>query len=164
MVDDTTAPQFRMESHFSLAAAPIRVALYAHYGKDHDDFLDYAEFSADEIRRPGDVPLLYTAQKKQRSTREVAQGVFTFSNRIGMDQQDVIARSSGGAPFGRVIIPDECKMEFSYRLSLMNVTAATLFPGLEGVSTSIRDWLRLAAASGPNPPEPSPRAPMAVPA
>lgn len=147
------------------SSIPIRTAVLAHFGRNPGEFLDYGEFSADEIRRPSDAPLVFCAQKKQRSMREVAQqGVFTFSNRIGADQQDAIARSCGNAPFGRVIIPHECKMEFSYRLSLMNVTAATLFPGLEGVSTSIRDWLRLAAASGPNPPEPSPPAPMAEPA
>lgn len=134
------------------SSAAVRSALYAHYGKNTDDWLDYAEFSADEIRRPGDAPLLYTAQKKQRSTREVAQqGVFTFSNRIGLNQQDVIARActAAGAPYGRVIIPHELKVEFSMRLSLMHVTAATLFPGLEGVSTSIRDWLRHLTAPVP---------------
>ena len=80
----------------------------------------------------------------ERSDDAGASGVFTFSNRLGLNQQDVIADTCAvaSAPYGRVIIPHELKVQFSMRLSLMNVTAATLFPGLEGVSTSIRDWLR----------------------
>lgn len=145
------------------AAAPVQSAVYAHYGKNAVDLLDFAEFSADDVRRPGDAPLLYTAQKKLRSTREVAQqGLFTFSNRIGLDQQDMIARTCADAPFGRVIIPHELKLEFSHRLSLMNVTAATLFPGLEGVSTSIRDWLRRVSAPAPVDAPPAQLAPAAA--
>ena len=69
-----------------------------------------------------------------------------MSNRLSADEQDVIAQGCAGTNFGRMIIPHELKAEFCYRLGLMNVTAATLFPGVEGVCSAIRDALRLAVA------------------
>ncbi|MGQ0701071.1 MAG: FRG domain-containing protein [Panacagrimonas sp.] len=119
--------------------------IFARYKKDPTDFLDYADHLAEDIRRPGDEPLLYTAVKKFRSAREVAQqGVFTFTNRLSVDQQSMIPMACEENTFGRVLIPAQLKVEFADRLRLMNVTAAALFPGVEGVCTSIRDSLRLA--------------------
>ena len=54
-----------------------------------------------------------------------------------------------------MIIPHELKAEFCYRLGLMNVTAAALFPGVEGVCSAIRDALRLAVANLPTGTDPA---------
>jgi hypothetical protein len=124
----------------------VEEALCTHYGRNAGGYLDYADFSSEEIRRPGDAPMLYTAMKKFRTPREVAQqGVFTFTNRLIADHESVIPQACQGQPFGRIIIPKELKAEFCFRLSLMNVTAAALFPGVEGVCAAIRDNLRLQA-------------------
>jgi hypothetical protein len=94
--------------------------------------------------------------KKFRTAREVAQqGLFSLSNRLSADQQDVIAQGCAGHNFGRIIIPHKLKAEFCYRLGLMNVTAAALFPGVEGVCSAIRDALRLAVANLPTGPDPA---------
>ncbi len=143
-------------------SAAVEKVVRAHYGKKPDEYLDYADFSADEIRRPGDAPMLYTAMKKFRTAREVAQqGVFTFSNRLTENPQRVIPQICADGAFGRVVIPQRLKTEFCFRLGLMNVTAAALFPGVDGVCSSIRDTLRLAAAALPtsaNTPVPPPSA------
>jgi FRG domain len=118
-----------------------------HFGKSVAD-IDYADFAADEIRRTEGEPVLFAAMKKFRSAREVAQqGVFTFTSRLTADHQSVIPRVCAGQEFGRIIIPQHLKEEFAMRLGLMNVTAAALFPGVEGVCSSIRDQLRLAVAT-----------------
>lgn len=122
----------------------------ARYGKKPGEYLDYADLPAEEIRRTEDAPLLYTAMKKFRTAREVAQqGVFSFTNRLAADHQSVIPKACEGHAFGRIIIPAKLKAEFCFRLGQMNVTAAALFPGVEGVCTAIRDSLRLAVAALP---------------
>jgi hypothetical protein len=140
--------------YFESAAVFKKIA--ERYGKKPDEFIDYADFQADEIRRPEAEPLLYTAMKKFRTAREIAQqGLFSLSNRLSADQQDVIAQGCAGHKFGRMIIPHELKAEFCYRLGLMNVTAAALFPGVEGVCSAIRDALRLAVANLPTGTDPA---------
>jgi hypothetical protein len=80
------------------------------------------------------------------------QRLFFLTNRLSADHQNVIPQTCGDAGCGRIIIPQELKAEFSYRLGLMNVTAAALFPGVEGVCMAIRDSLRLAVANLPTGP------------
>ena len=144
---------------------PAEAAVMAHYGKGPGTFLDYMDFSSGDICDPDAKPLLYTAKKKMRTVREVAQqGVFTFVNRLGVNHQDIIAHTCRDHLFGRIVIPPELKLEFCWRLGQMNVTAASLFPGVEGVCSSIRDWLRLAVAqlpvNTPTTPPPPPPPPM----
>jgi hypothetical protein len=142
---------------------PVDEALCVHYGKKPGEYLDYADFTAEEVRRPTDAPMLYTAMKKFRTPREVAQqGVFTFINRLLADHESVIPQACAGQPFGRIVIPAELKADFCSRLGLMNVTAAALFPGVEGVCAAIRDDLRLAGEQiTPTQPLAAPPTPMA---
>ena len=124
-------------------SVPVEEKVYARFVRNPGTFLDYADFSSEEIRRPGDAPLLLTAKKKMRTAREVAQqGVFAFTNRLNANQQSIIPKICADQPFGRIIIPQRLKVEFCRRLAQMNVTAAALFPGVEGVCTAIRDEMR----------------------
>lgn len=133
------------------ASAPVESAICIRYGRDPGTYLDYADFSADEICCLPEEPIqVYVAMKKMRTVREVAQqGVFTFTNQPQADQQDAIAIACQGHTFGRIVIPHRLKTEFCNRLAQMNVTAAALFPGVEGVCASIRDLLRRAVTSLP---------------
>ena len=126
--------------------APASTALYQHYKKEPDELLDYADYPPEDIRLEKGLPLLYTAEKKMRTPREVAQqGYFTFTNRILANHQDVVHLACNNCLYGRLLIPNRLKPEFFNRLSSMNVTAAALFPGVEGICNSLRDTVRLAA-------------------
>lgn len=126
----------------------VNRTFFQHHGKNPDsDYFDFADLPADQIMLTSGNPVLYVAQKKMRTARECAQqGVFTFTNRLAAHHQEVIAQTCQDHGFGRIIVPEELKKEFAWRLRLMNVTAASLFPGVEGICDSIRDQLRLAVA------------------
>lgn len=111
------------------------------------DYFDFAKLPANELQVTDGDAILYSAIKKMRTAREVAQqGVFTFTNRLMCHQQEVIAETCKGHEFGRILIPKHLKQEFAMRLRLMNVTASALFPGVEGTCDMIRNGLRLDAA------------------
>jgi hypothetical protein len=126
---------------------PAVSIIYQHYGKSQGVFLDYADMSSNDIRLVDNTPMLYIAIKKMRTAREVAQqGVFTFTNRLMANDQDVVALTCHDCEYGCMIIPKELKPEFLFRLRTMNVTAASLFPGVEGICDSIQNDMRLAAS------------------
>lgn len=127
---------------------PANKVIFQHYGKSTEESLDYADMSSDDIRLTAGDPMLYTAQKKMRTAREVAQqGVFTLTNRLLAHHQDVVDLICRDCTYGRLIIPQELKADFCRRLFSMNVTGATLFPGVEGICNSLHEYMRLATAS-----------------
>lgn len=79
--------------------------------------------------------------------RSVAQqGAFTFCNPLRTDHGDLIDEClydvySGS--YKKFIIGSELKLEALQHLIRMNITAATLFPGLDGLGRSIRESLLL---------------------
>ncbi len=114
-------------------------------GANTEALLDFVDYPATQIQATEGEVILFTATKKMLTRREVAQrGAFTFTNRIQAEQQTAIARASGAGGFGSLVIPKELKPEVVQRLDQMNVTAAALFPGTDGIGQSIRDYLRLA--------------------
>ena len=44
----------------------------------------------------------------------------------------------------KVVIPKSFKTEFMERLAFMNITAHSLFPGIDGLGRGIGDWVRMA--------------------
>lgn len=69
------------------------------------------------------------------------------------DHQQTLTHACDSAGFGRIVIPGPLKPEFLSRLSLMNVTPASLFPGVDGICHSLRDLLRVRTAAPPQAPE-----------
>ena len=113
-------------------------------GKKPEEYFDYVTLPAKLLHVTDGETVLYTALKKMRTAREIAQqGVFTFTNRILTPHPEAIANACEGHTFGRIIIPAALKREFVHRLQLMNVTAASLFPGVEGICQSIRESIQL---------------------
>jgi len=74
------------------------------------------------------------------------QTVSTFSDQILADHGQVIA--SAGADketFIKLIIPNTLKLEFLHKLRQMNITARTLFPGVDGLGRSVAELVKLGA-------------------
>lgn len=100
-----------------------------------------------------DEPLLL--QSGQRSERIVAQqGRFFVCGQILANYDDVMegaikSEENQNQPsdwYRKVIIPGDLKPEFLARLRTFNITASSLFPGLDGLGRSITEAARLAGA------------------
>jgi hypothetical protein len=93
-------------------------------------------------------PHLGAYRRVLRSDRMVAQqGVFTMSAQIMADHADLISELTPAEAdrlyHVKLIIPYEMKPEFLQRLRVMNITASSLFPGVDGIGRSIGEFLRL---------------------
>lgn len=87
-----------------------------------------------------------------KTDRMIAQqGMFSVCRNIGGDQHDIISeacgttREKGKLDFWKLIIPHEMKSEFLKKQYAMNITAGSLFPGLDGVGQLMSDLLHLNA-------------------
>ena len=70
----------------------------------------------------------------------IQQGWFTISNRILVDHQTaLINQSRNTKDFCKISISKDFKREALYRLHLMNISAKTLFPGLDGLGAWIKE-------------------------
>ncbi len=101
-------------------------------------------------------PLLFSHVPSILSARMVAQqGCFTISADVLADHGDIIERALRGLrvlspPVNanyRIIIPANHKPSILRRLRNMNLTAHTLFPGADGLGKSMREIVKLNAAS-----------------
>ena len=76
------------------------------------------------------------------------QGSFSVSQNVLSHHGDIFQTILKSDPptheFVKIIIPAELKKLFSKRLGGMNLTAKSLFPGLDGLGKSIREFIRLA--------------------
>lgn len=83
----------------------------------------------------------------QRSERMIAQqGVFSICRNVVGHHGKILSALEDSRPkliMQKLIIPAGLKREFLDRLRLMNVTASSLFPGLEGLGRSIGELVRL---------------------
>ena len=77
---------------------------------------------------------------------EIQQGVFTFSPYIMGYHCDMLSGMFGESnqELNRFIIPKSQKNEFLSRLQMMNITATTLFPGIDGLGRSLAEYVKLA--------------------
>lgn len=71
----------------------------------------------------------------------IQQGVFTICTRI-LDEHGGIIKTFG-TPLHRLVIPAAFKTECLSRLRVMNLSAATLFPDLDGLGVSTAEFIRL---------------------
>jgi FRG domain len=100
-----------------------------------------------------DSPRLCTTQSTVRPDRMISQqGVFTICNDILADHADVIDAQIDPklkpAKHLKLVIGSPFKMEILKHLQVMNISAAALFPGLEGLGQSLQETARLAFAFG----------------
>jgi hypothetical protein len=77
------------------------------------------------------------------------QTAFSYSPQILADHGEVIVRVIGrkGPDMGcrRLIVRASLKIEFLRQLRRMNITARSLFPGIDGLGRSVAELMRLAA-------------------
>jgi hypothetical protein len=97
-----------------------------------------------------DVKAVYPIEATQHSTRSASQqAVFTVCTHVLADHGEVISEAFVGqedrCPLNKVIVPAGVKSQFLSRLRTMNITASSLFPGLDGLGRASRDYIRLRA-------------------
>lgn len=99
--------------------------------------------SADVVSRP----LLFTPTPNfERAI--IQQGLFTMPTTILCDHDELFieAHKRAGKEMEKVRIRKECKPLLLSQLVAMNLTAATLFPGIDGIARSVQELALLAAA------------------
>jgi len=99
--------------------------------------------------QPNAPKTLEFVHKTNKSDREVAQqGLFSISRNIlanhGNIMEEVFTEPSNQMLLKKLIIPNNLKKEFLKKLRNMNVTASSLFPGLDGLGKSVRELLNVA--------------------
>lgn len=86
-----------------------------------------------------------------KNDRMIAQqGLFTVSDNVLADHEDILetmlpATSTDASAFQKWIIPAKEKGGFLKKLRIMNVTASSLFPGLDGVGRGVAEAIRVDA-------------------
>jgi len=97
-----------------------------------------------------EIKAVYPIEAAQHNERSASQqAVFTFCTHILSDHGVVIEEAFQGQeesyPLHKVIVPSRLKNEYLSRLRIMNITASSLFPGLDGLGRAGRDYARLRA-------------------
>jgi hypothetical protein len=100
----------------------------------------------DEFRDTDAVlPLSFNYASSERFLAQ--QGKFTMSFAPLQDQCSLIGKFGG--PFvKKIIIPSTNKRDFLLRLRDINITAASLFPGVDGLGRSIEELISLGPVYG----------------
>jgi len=110
---------------------------------------DDREARAHILLDPDAPAAVYLTDLHVQTDRMAAQQLlFTLSPRILADHGELIARTLDRAVVGawqKLVVPEALKPDFMRRLRTMNITARTLFPGLDGVGRSIGELVRLEA-------------------
>lgn len=73
---------------------------------------------------------------------EAQQGVFTVGTRPRLAHQDYVDQL---ACLRRIVVKASIKQECLFRLKAMNITAASLFPGLDGLGKAVAESMQLVA-------------------
>lgn len=102
----------------------------------------------DEFSQTADRKAVYPVLGFQHTERSAAQqGVFTVSTYILADHGEEIGGVLSGQAqreqLTKIIIPASSKQDFLSRLHTMNITAKTLFPGMDGVGRSVSEIVGL---------------------
>lgn len=96
-------------------------------------------------------PILYAVRAPRETDRMAAQqGYFTVASAVMADHARLILQAVRGKKlatnlFFRFIIAPKQKRDFLRRLLAMNVTARSLFPGVDGLGRSIHELVQSTA-------------------
>jgi len=94
--------------------------------------------------RPFEV--IFIARNKMFERMIAQQGYFSICrNVLGIHDEEFekLSTKFGHPLLTKLIIPAEMKTEFLRELKVLNVTASTLFPGLDGLGRSVEEIIRL---------------------
>lgn len=98
--------------------------------------------------KPSDLQCCYLFERKRKIERMVTQqGGFTISPDVLADHAEIIERAlvknDGEELFRKVISPAELKAEFLLQLHRLNVNGIALFPGIDGLGRSLKEFATL---------------------
>lgn len=89
-------------------------------------------------------------ERFSKSDRMIAQqGLFSVSHNVlgdhGQILDDLFDLETKKELFRKLVVPARLKPQFIRKLRAMNITASSLFPGLDGLSRSIAELIRIAS-------------------
>ena len=87
-------------------------------------------------------PLSFPFVSSERIAKQ--QGTFTMCLRIHQNH-NCISEQVGSDNIRRILIPHHCKPEFLAQLRMMNITASSMFPGVDGLGRSVAELAALGA-------------------
>ena len=99
-------------------------------------------------------PSLFSVEAEMRTERMIAQQtVMTVADQTGADHGEIVMRSpvppvvDGVCMRATIRIPAASKPAFLAGLQRMNISARTLFPGIDGLGRSLAEFVSLAGRS-----------------
>lgn len=117
------------------------------YQKILDDREEFVRFGLQQAR-----PRIDTYDTNLKFERVAAQqGLFTYCEQLFCDQADLIGNTLSKLvledrktlPLCKIIVGPEAKKELRKYLNKLNITASTLFPGVDGISRGISEIIRI---------------------
>ncbi|HUU59250.1 MAG TPA: FRG domain-containing protein [Phycisphaerae bacterium] len=125
----------------------------AHNGQTPTEWLEQP-FEASMARKASEGPRIYGLFSFKHTERlHAQQGAFTLCNDITLDHDKAIEELMGdpkqGSPLEKYLIDSKLKPEILVRLQQMNITGASLSPGMDGLGMSIAERLRVDSRSSP---------------
>ena len=98
--------------------------------------------------QPNAPDVLMFAGRVNKSDRMISQqGFFSVCRNVMADHGQILADSLGEPRekelFRKVVVPAELKVPFARKLRSMNITANSLFPGLDGLARSVAELVQL---------------------
>ncbi len=99
-----------------------------------------------QFLRPGTAKVLLFGVRARKSARMVAQqGNFSICKNVLGDHGDILSEvfheNQSKELYSKLIIPYKMKKPFLKKLRAMNVTASSLFPGLDGLGKSVQELI-----------------------
>lgn len=102
----------------------------------------------EQFLRVGGLPAIELIMRKSKTERMVVQqGGFSVCRNVlgnhGMILQDIMPDQSAKVYFRKLVIPASLKSPFLRKLRSMNITANSLFPGLDGLGRYIKEYIQV---------------------
>jgi hypothetical protein len=120
------------------------------HGNDYEDFPLRSKDHDPFFLKPDALHDVVVVGRDTKTDRIAAQqGLFTICRNICGDQHKIISdaisteNKEGHHCFVQLIIPSDLKTKFLIRLHAMNITASSLFPGLDGLGGSVNELVRM---------------------
>lgn len=99
---------------------------------------------------PNNMPIVWCGEPAEMDQRLIAQsGVFVVPGQVDLPLDDILRRYRAPDPLVRkFVVPGRVRAEAMRALYRMNISYATLFPGLEGLARSLAFELEVVWAAG----------------
>ena len=160
LLDWTSSPYvaayFAVEATLSEPGAVWVVDKLAVLDRMGEEYGDQTRVSFDEFVQPNAEPkMLFLSPARPSERMVVQQGSFSVSTQLFADHATIIGsalrhhQNRGWHGWNhKIMIPGPLKPEFLLRLRMMNISANSLFPGIDGLGQSVKEYVNLAAIEG----------------